>query len=229
MNPVLHKRGDYLSTVTAQHWIAMVLMIASSLVATWLTPKTRWYDVLGQPNYATMLPTGLDEWRSEGQQGGLIISPIETETLEEVYSQVVSRTYLHKPTGRRIMLSVAYVASQHGTRQLHRPESCYSSQGFKIGSLRAEKLEIDGQPLNAFRLSAVMGGRNEQVTYWIRVGDRTVGGSPYDVNLTRMTMALDGYLADGLLFRVSEITTDPKQSNLLQDKFVVDLLRAMTA
>jgi EpsI family protein len=206
----------------------VMLMVASSLVATCLTPRARWYDILGQPNYATMLPTDLDEWRDEGQSSGLVVSPVETEAVGEIYSQVVSRTYVHKPTGRRIMLSLAYVASQHGPRQLHRPESCYSSQGFRIGSLRAQELDIADLPLNAFRLSAVMAGRNEQVTYWIRVGDRTVGGSGYHVNLTRMGMALGGYVADGLLFRVSEIATDPDQSNLLQDQFVADLLRAMT-
>ena len=46
------------------------------------------------------------------------------------------------------MLSLAYGDVQQGVRQLHRPESCYSSQGFKIEGPHAGKLEFDGRGLD---------------------------------------------------------------------------------
>jgi EpsI family protein len=126
------------------------------------------------------------------------------------------------------MLSLAYDEVQQGIRQLHRPESCYSSQGFAIKSLSPDRLQVDGRSLDVFRMTAAIGNRNEQVTYWIRMGDRVIEGPPYELNLTRMVMGLKGMVADGLLFRVSEIAPEAQDSNPIQDRFIMDLLRAVT-
>jgi hypothetical protein len=42
-----------------------------------------------------------------------------------------------------------------------------------------------------------------------------------------MNMGLKGYIADGLLFRVSEISDDDKSSHQLQDQFINDLLKVL--
>ena len=214
--------------VSGHSWAALVLMLASLLTATWLTPRTRWYDQVGDPSYDAIVPTAFGDWVAVEDRNDRVVSPVETEVLVDIYSQIVSRIYLHRPTGRRVMLSIAYVDVQRGRRQLHRPESCYSSQGYSINQLRGEKLIVGNQSLNVFRMSAAMADRDERATYWIRVGDETVEGPPYRVNLTRMTLALNGIVADGLLFRASEITTHERASDLLQDRFIVDLLDAVT-
>jgi EpsI family protein len=212
----------------AQYWAALLLMVASLGFATWLTPHATWYDRLGRPDYQTIVPASFGDWIDTGEAEGGVVSPVQGEALRAVYSQIVGRTYLHKPTGRRVMLSLAYSEVQQGVRQLHRPESCYSSQGFAIQSLSPDRMKVDGRWLDVFRMTATIGNRNEQVTYWIRMGDRVIEGPPYELNLTRMAMGLKGMVADGLLFRVSEIAPAARDSNPFQDRFIMDLLRALT-
>jgi EpsI family protein len=219
---------DAVGKAGAQYWTALLLMVASLGFATWLTPHATWYERLGRPDYQTIVPASFGDWIDTGEADTGVVSPVQGEALRAVYSQIVSRTYLHKPTGRRIMLSLAYGEVQQGIRRLHRPESCYSSQGFAIKSLSPDRLQVDGRSLDVFRMTAAIGNRNEQVTYWIRMGDRLIGGPPYELGLTRMALGLKGIVADGLLFRVSEITADAQGSNLLQDQFIRDLLRAVT-
>lgn len=219
---------DAVRKAGAQYWAALTLMIASLGLATWLTPHATWYERLGRPDYQAIVPSRFGDWIDTRDSTAGVVSPTEGEALRIIYSQTVSRTYLHKPTGRRIMLSLAYGEVQQGVTQLHRPESCYSSQGFAIKSLSPDRLQVGDRRLGVFRMSAAIGNRNEQVTYWIRMGDRLISGPPHDLGLTRMAMGLRGIVADGLLFRVSEITPDAQDSNSFQDRFISDLLRAVT-
>jgi EpsI family protein len=76
-------------------------------------------------------------------------------------------------------------------------------------------------------MTGTMGNRLEQVTYWIRVGDKIISGSPKELNIKRMALGLDGYIADGLLFRVSTIDTDSEKAKHLHDFFIRDLLKAV--
>jgi hypothetical protein len=67
----------------------------------------------------------------------------------------------------------------------------------------------------------------EQVTYFIRIGDKVISGPPSALNYARMGMGLKGYIADGLLFRISEVSEDDKLSNQLNDRFINDLLAVL--
>ena len=42
-----------------------------------------------------------------------------------------------------------------------------------------------------------------------------------------MGMGLKGYVADGLLFRVSEVSEDAESAYLLQNQFINDFLQAL--
>jgi len=210
------------------HWAPALWMAASLGFATWLTPHARWYERLGRPDYATVVPVSFGDWVDTGESDAALVSPTQGEALRTIYSQMVSRTYLHRSTGRRIMLSLAYGQVQQGATQLHRPESCYSSQGFTIESLSPGRLTLGSGTLNVFRMTAAIGSRIEQVTYWIRMGDRILDGAPYQLNLTRLQMGLKGMIGDGLLFRVSEITPNVLSADRLQERFVLDLLSALS-
>jgi EpsI family protein len=78
------------------------------------------------------------------------------------------------------------------------------------------------------RMTGVIGNRHEQVTYWIRIGDKLINGPPYMLNIARLSLGLRGYVADGLLFRVSEVTDDESSSNVLQDQFINNFLKALS-
>jgi hypothetical protein len=41
-------------------------------------------------------------------------------------------------------------------------------------------------------------------------------------------MGLKGFIADGLLFRISEISNDDKSSHQLQDQFINDLFTVLS-
>jgi len=212
----------------ARHWAALLWMVSSLAAATWLTPRTTWYDKLGKPDYQALVPAAFGDWAEDPDAGRALVVPAETtEKLNMIYSQIVSRTYIHKPSGRRLMLSLAYGDVQQGVRQLHRPEACYSSQGFTITPLTLQTIHLDDRSLDVFRMTATAGARTEQVTYWIRVGDRVITGPADELNFTRMALGLEGVIADGLLFRVSEIAASAPDSDALQDRFIGDLLHAV--
>jgi hypothetical protein len=115
---------DAVRKAGAQYWAALLLMVASLGFAIWLTAHATWYERLGRPDYQTIVPASFGDWIDTGDSAAGVVSPVQGEALRAVYSQIVSKTYLHKPTGRRIMLSLAYDEVQQGIRQLHRPESC---------------------------------------------------------------------------------------------------------
>jgi hypothetical protein len=210
------------------HWLAVLFMLACTLFAWWLTPQEKWFKHLGEPQFEQIIPSSFADWTQVSDAGNtMVVDPQQQEALDDLYTQVVSRTYVQKSTGRRLMLSLAYGDNQTFSKQLHRPESCFSSQGFKIHALHAEQMQADGKLIEVHRMSAQLGSRQEQVTYFIRIGDRVLSGAPTNLNLARIHMGLKGFIADGLLFRVSEISDDDKSSHQLQDQFVNDLLKAL--
>ena len=212
-----------------RHWLVALFMAVCFVAAWWMTPHKTWFEQLGSPKFDSVVPTQFADWvESEDDVAGFIIDPQQKEALDSLYTQIVSRTYLHKPSGRRIMLSLAYGDNQTFSKQLHRPESCYSSQGFMIENLHQEPLQAAGHTVTVNRMTAAASGRLEQVTYWIRIGDKVIGGPPRALNIARMTMGLKGYVSDGLLFRVSEVADDAKSSDSLQDQFINDLLHALS-
>jgi EpsI family protein len=211
-------------------WLAALAMVAASLAAWWLTPHERWYEHIGRPVFEEIVPRQFGDWvQDDSASAGQIVDPQLQTALESVYTQTVSRIYLNKSNGRRIMLSLAYGENQSYAHQLHRPEACYSSQGATIEELHEESISVNGRVIPVYRMKAAFGMRKEQVTYLIRIGDEVISGPPSALNKARTRLGFKGYVADGLLFRVSEIADDPQDSNPLQDRFIQDLVSALPA
>ncbi|MDI1299019.1 exosortase C-terminal domain/associated protein EpsI [Methylotenera sp.] len=216
------------SKPNTHHWLAVFFMASCVAIAFWLTPHATWFEHIGKPQFENVVPKQFGDWVEVSDVlGSAIVDPEQQDALNSLYTQIVGRTYLHKPSGRQVMLSVAYGDNQTFSKQLHRPESCYSSQGFKIESLQEEVLNTSSFPINVRRMTASRSSTLEQVTYFIRIGDKVISGPPSALNYARMGMGLKGYIADGLLFRVSEVADDAKLSNQLNDQFINDLLKAI--
>ena len=214
--------------VNTQHWVVVVFMACSFAVAWWLTPKATWFEHIGSPQFEQITPKRFGDWAQVVDvDGGTIIDPEQQDAINNLYTQTVSRTYVQQATGRRIMLSLAYGDNQTFSKQLHRPEACYSSQGFKIENLHDTKMQVLGQLLTINRMTGIIGQRVEQVTYWIRIGDKVISGPATALNMARMGMGLKGFVADGLLFRVSEVSEDAESSYILQNQFINDFLQAL--
>jgi EpsI family protein len=216
-------------TIKIQHWLVVFFMASCFAFAWWLTPKVTWFEHIGSPQFEQIVPKQFGDWSEVTDAAtGNIVDPEQQEAVNNLYTQVVSRVYLQKTTGRRIMLSLAYGDNQTFSKQLHRPEACYSSQGFKIENLHEANVQAVGQPLIVNRMTGFIGQRIEQVTYWIRIGDKVISGPSTTLNKARMGMGLKGYVADGLLFRVSEVAEDAESSYLLQNQFINDFLQALS-
>ena len=218
-----------LSRPNLHQWVAFAFFILVTVFAWWKTPHVFWYDHLGRPQFEQVIPMSFGEWEATGDAANTVVNPVQEETLQYIYSQIVSRTYIHKPTGRRVMLSAAYGDDQTYAKQLHRPESCYSSQGFHIDNKHPVQIKVgNNTSVGGFHMTASAGYRQEQVNYWIRIGDKIVSGASSDLNLARMSLGVKGYLADGLLFRISEVSPDAASSDALLQQFSNDLLHSLS-
>jgi len=206
-------------------WGAVLLMLACLVLSIWLKPTHFWAEKVGEPQFEAVVPKSFGDWVENPYGAQAVVNPQLQEAIRETYTSTLARTYIHKPTGRQVMLSLAYGRDQSRDTQMHPPEACYAGGGFRIDRLAPVDIQAGSHTIPAFRMDAVMGARHEFVTYWMRVGDRVARGS-LDRNLVRMTFAFRGYIADGLLVRVSEITrAKPEDTYALQDEF----LRAMLA
>jgi len=147
--------------------------------------------------------------------------------LEELYSETLSRVYVNAK-GSAVMLSLAYGANQSRDLQIHRPEVCYSAQGFQLlNSAKTNLLTVAGI-VPAMQLVAKQSQRIEPITYWVRIGEKVVRGN-LEQGFARVGYGLRGVVADGILFRVSSISTDTKDAYVTQKQFIDDLLRAVPA
>jgi EpsI family protein len=210
------------------HWLAVILMVSCLIFASWLKPNVTWFEHIGSPQFEEITPKQFGDWVEITEAAGsAIVDPEQQYAINNLYTQTVSRIYEQRASGRRIMLSLAYGDNQSFSKQLHRPEACYSSQGFKIEKLHEDKIQALGKPITVNRMRATIGSRLEHVTYWIRIGDGIISGPPTALNVARLQMSLKGYITDGLLFRVSEVGDDEALSNALQDQFIHDFLIAL--
>jgi EpsI family protein len=205
---------------------AVALMLLSLVLSLLLRPTRYWADVVGQPDLERIIPAEFGDWTQSPYGANVVVSPRQQEALAATYDSTLARVYLHKPSGRLIMLSLAYGRDQSVATQAHPPEMCYGPQGFRIDGPKNGSIPTDFGAIKAARLHTELGLRHEPVSYFFRVGDSIARGS-LERNLERLSFARKGYLVDGLLFRVSEIT-DKKDAFDLQDKFVRDLLNAVS-
>jgi len=214
-------------SLTLRNVVLMALMLATSGFAVALRPKHLTADQAPQISYEQIIPESFGDWIAEENKNTLVINPQQEEQLSTLYSEIVTRTYTNRITGRRVMLSIAYGADQTRNNQVHKPEVCYPAQGFQLLNTQKDQTHTDSGDIPVMRVLTRLGPRIEPVTYWIRVGDKVVRGA-VEQNLARLQFGLRGSLPDGLLFRVSTIEDDPGPAYDLHDAFVSDLLKTLS-
>lgn len=208
--------------------LAVGLMLGSVAASEWAKPVKHWSDAIGTPQYAKLLPMNFGDWQGVDNSGRAMVNPVQEQRLMELYTETLARAYVNKRTGRVMMVSVAYGKDQSTDTQLHTPEQCYPSQGFKVLDRADHDIQTPFVTIPAVRMQTTLGDqRAEPLTYFIRVGNELVRGSK-DRNLARLDMAIKGYLVDGMLFRVSEVTT-ASDSHALQEQFIKDMLVSLSA
>jgi EpsI family protein len=204
--------------------IAVVVMGVAALSASLLTPSDRLAEYSRDIVLEEAVPKSFRGWRLDPNQGAEVVNPQQQSLLQALYSQTLARTYVDEQ-GRRVMLSIAYGGMQGGSLELHRPEVCYVAQGFALERLGASTLgsPVAGRSIPLQRLMSRQRGREEPISYWMRVGDDLMV-SGLSQQISRIRQGLQGKVPDGILFRVSSISADSTSAYALQDRFVQDLL-----
>jgi len=202
------------------------MLLAAGVTKGLLTPTVRMADLSPKFVLEDVIPTQFSNWRVDTSQRPLIIAADVQSKLDELYSQTLTRTYAND-RGDRIMLSIAYGADQSGdATQVHRPEFCYTAQGFQLMSSSLDAIRSRFGAFEVKRLVAVKGARYEPITYWITVGNRaTLPG--LQRKLSQLSYGLTGKIPDGLLFRVSSIDRS-NTAYEIHNRFVLDLIAALT-
>ncbi len=172
-----------------------------------------------------VIPASFGGWSIDPAIVPIVPAPDVQANLDRIYDQVVSRTYVGA-RGERVMLTVAYGGDQSDALKAHRQEVCYAAQGFEIRNIRHETVRLRGRTLPVTRLLAVRGSRSEPVTYWFTMGDRVVLGR-LERLMEQLSFGLSGRIPDGMLVRVSSISTDPAHAFKGHEEFLSALLEGM--
>lgn len=203
-----------------------VLMAMTSVVAYALRPNTYLADRGPQVELEKMVPHTFEDWHLL-KQPEHIVNPQQQYALDNFYTQILTRAYANTK-GQTIMLSIAYGKDQSDEKQLHYPEVCYPAQGFSILSRVEGQLDTEYGSLPVKRLIAKTGLRVEPITYWTTVGDKVVLNG-YTAKKAQLIYGFKGYIPDGLIFRVSSISNDSQAAFKLQQSFITELLKHVSA
>lgn len=203
--------------------VMVVVMLLIAVLASLGKPIYKISDTRPRVELESIVPKEFGDWRSVHSGGVVIPNPQAAETLAQIYTQTMSRTYQHR-NGAVVMLSIAYGEDQRTTMAVHFPEVCYPAQGFQVRSNRLDTVQSSFGSLPVRRLETRMGNqRLEPVTYWVTIGDK-ISLEGFDRRLVELDYGLKRQIPDGLLFRVSSINRDTTLANQHHDLFIRDLL-----
>lgn len=207
--------------------IAAVLMTITAASASHLRPTRYMAETRGDRKLESIVPQQFGQWKKMEISNG-IVNPQQEQLLNELYSDGITRSYV-SADGYRIMLSIAYGKNQNDSFQVHLPEICYPAQGFQVKSVSRLQLDTPFGEIPVRQLeTAYQSQRTEPVTYWTTIGDHATQSS-MDKKLKEMEYAMQGFIADGLLFRVSSVDTNIPRAYEVQKQFISDILSAMSA
>jgi exosortase B len=205
------------------------LMLAAAWVGEWMRPSYRLSEHKPRVSLAAQVPEAFGEWRLDKSMAPVVPDPNLQAMLDELYSQTLARTYINAK-GQRIMLSIAYGSDQgNEATAVHRPEFCYSAQGFRVEVLGKEAIRLGETQVPVARLVARMGQqRIEPITYWVTLDEvATLPG--LGRKLQQISYGLRGQIPDGMLVRVSSISPSTVDSFALQQRFLDQLYAVVPA
>lgn len=143
--------------------------------------------------------------------------PSADEMTGGLYDQVLTRVYA-APDQAPVMLAIAYGRAQDAGSAVHRPEACYLAQGYHLSPGTAVPLApaLPGQ--HGLHFTATRGDRNEQVLYWIRIGDH-FPASRWAQKEDVVAANLRGIRPDGIMVRLSVRDSDAGAALLAMRRF----------
>lgn len=206
----------------------LIAMSIAAMAALWAKPSMRLAERGGKLSLDNAVPRQFGEWAMDERQSAAIINPEVGGMVHRIYHQVLSRTYIHGPSRRSVMLSIAYGEDQDRRHALHVPDVCYPSGGFQIIESLREQLALQQGVIPVKKLVTQLAQRREPLTYWAIIGDK-VATSAIDAKLIALSYGLRRAVPDGLIFRVSTVGLPDDLAFATQKEFVQDLMSAMSS
>jgi len=211
-----------MKTLSIRVFVLIVLMAMALVLGFALHPEKKMSKDRQTVNFNQIIPLSFNDWTIDKTANSTLVDPEVKEQIASIYSQTVSRTYINSQN-QHIMLSVAYGGDQEEVMQVHKPEVCYTAQGFTVKRNGVVPINTDKGTVHALQLLTNQAERVEPVTYWITIGN-TIALNGLAWRWERIKYGLTGTLPDGLLFRVSSIGRDTDQQYQIQQQFVQSLI-----
>lgn len=189
-----------------------------------LTPRKQ-LNLLNGKELEKLVPLSFAGWNVTPSNAVILPEAREGSLADQLYSQTVSRLYLSE-TDLPVMMVIAYGDTQSDQLQLHRPEVCYSAVGFEIST--SEKVAVPVAPPNtlpARQLVATSNERTEPILYWTRIGD-FLPASGNEQRLMKLRTEMRGYVADGVLVRLSTVAEPTPETFEALQRFAKAMLFA---
>lgn len=217
------------SPVTTRRVALLVgLMAVAAVAGEVMQPTDRLSERKAKIVLEKQVPVAFGDWQLDNSIRPVVPDPTLQAMLDVLYSQTLARTYIN-PQGQRVMLSIAYGSDQSNeATAVHRPEFCYSAQGFRVKVLNKESITIGGTKVPVARVMAQLGQRIEPITYWVTL-DESATLPGFGRKLNQIKYGLRGEIPDGMLVRVSSISANPTASFALQQQFLEQMYAAVPA
>lgn len=210
--------------ISISHLLIGLAMLAATGLAMAIKPSEKLADRFEPVNLEVLIPKVFGDWKLE-QAAAPLVSPDVQAAVNKVYAQTLTRNYVNA-NGEHIMLSIAYGKDQNDSLAMHLPEGCYGGQGFGIQDKVKGLLKTSFGSIPVARMLATKGERSEPITYWMMLGEHAEYNG-WDMKKAKLNYALKGLVPDGLLIRVSSITTQAQDGYHLQERFSNDLLASL--
>jgi EpsI family protein len=211
--------------------LASVAILGAAALSEAIQPRELLASTQIAPNLEKVIPKAFGQWHLVPGIG--LVTPSEPDAYlgdasSRIYSQEVARGYADA-NGNIVMFLVAYGPVQNYRLKAHLPEMCYNAAGFRVSGKSVSYLSYSpgAPPLVISRLTAVKERRFEPISYWLKVGGYVATGA-FDRQIARMKYGLRGVIPDGALIRVSTVGLSETASYQLQDRFISDLLSALS-
>ncbi len=209
--------------------LLVLCMALAAAAGEWLRPSYRLSEHKPPITLDKQVPEAFGEWRLDRSITPVVPDPGLQAALDVLYSQTLARTYVND-SGQRVMLSIAYGSDQSNeATAVHRPEFCYSAQGFRVDGAGTATLQVGNTEVPTQRLVARMGSaRIEPITYWVTLDEEaTLPGARR--KLQQIRYGLRGQIPDGMLVRVSSISASTADAFALQQRFLEQMYAAVPA
>ena len=179
-------------------------ILGAAVAGELMRPTQRLAEIKPRIALEQQVPQAFGEWQLDKSIRPIVPDPGLQAMLDALYSQTLARTYVN-PRGQRVMLSIAYGSDQgNEATAVHRPEFCYSAQGFRVQVLDKPMAVIGNTRVPTARLLALLGQRIEPITYWVTL-DESATLPGLGRKLAQVRYGLRGQIPDGMLVRVSSL------------------------